>query len=151
MPKDFTGVFAKRLNSMCRIQVTEAQNGDFIKPGTALIAPAGLQTAVCRFGNALRIVTTEEPKLLYKPSVDYLFKSIAQNIGGKALSVILTGMGSDGAAGMKLLHDTGARTIAEAEESCVVFGMPRVAIEMGAVEYVENLPGVFGRIMSIIS
>jgi two-component system chemotaxis response regulator CheB len=151
MPKDFTGVFAKRLNSLCRIQVAEAQNGDFIKPGTALIAPAGMQTAIRRVGDALRVQVTEEPRLLYKPSVDYLFKSVLESTRGKALSVILTGMGSDGAEGMRLLRNAGARTIAEAEESCVVFGMPRVAIELGAAEYVENLSGVFSRLMAIVS
>lgn len=151
MPKDFTGVFAKRLNSLCRIQVAEARNGDVIKPGTALIAPAGMQTAIRRIGGLLRVVVTEEPKLLYKPSVDYLFKSIAESVRGRVLSVLLTGMGADGAAGMKLLRDAGARTIAEAEESCVVFGMPRVAIELGAAEYVENLARIFDRIVAIVS
>jgi len=151
MPKDFTGVFAKRLNSLCRLEVVEAKNGDRLEPGLALVAPAGSQTRVTRAADGLRVIVSEEPKLLYKPSVDYLFKSVAETCKEKSLSVILTGMGSDGAVGMKQLRDLGGRTVAESEESSVVFGMPRVAIEMGAAEYVESLPRIFDRIMQIVT
>ncbi|HPT86600.1 MAG TPA: chemotaxis response regulator protein-glutamate methylesterase [Bacillota bacterium] len=151
MPKDFTSVFAKRLNSLCRLEVVEAKDGDRLEPGLVLVAPAGSQTRVVRGADGLRVAVTEEPKLLYKPSVDYLYKSVAETCKEKSLSVILTGMGSDGAVGMKQLRNLGARTIAEAEESCVVFGMPRVAIEIGAAEYVESLPQIFERIMQIVT
>lgn len=151
MPKDFTSVFAKRLNSLCRLEVAEAKNGDRLEPGLALVAPAGSQTRVTRGPDGLQVIVSEEPKLLYKPSVDYLYRSVAETCRGKALSVILTGMGSDGAVGMKQLRNLGGRTIAEAEESCVVFGMPRVAIEVGAAEYVESLPQIFERIMKIVT
>lgn len=150
MPKDFTGVFAKRLDGLCRIRVAEAQDGDLIEPGTALLAPSGRQSSLLREKNGqLRVVVTEEPRLLYKPSVDYLFKSLAIVCQGNVLSVILTGMGGDGAVGMKMLREQGARTIAQSEKSCVVFGMPRVAIEMGAAEFVEDLSVMFERIMTI--
>lgn len=152
MPKDFTAVFAKRLDSLCRIRVAEAKDGDLLEPGTAFLAPSGWQSSVRRdHDGRLRIVVTEEPRLLYKPSVDYLFKSLAMVSQGNVLSVILTGMGGDGAAGMKMLRDQGARTIAQSEKSCVVFGMPRVAIEMGAVEFIEDLAVIFERIMAIVT
>jgi two-component system chemotaxis response regulator CheB len=150
MPKDFTGVFAKRLNAICQLEVTEAKQGDQVLPGKILIAPSGKQSRVVREGNSLVIEVSETPELLYKPSVDHLFQSVTESCGGKVLSLILTGMGADGAAGMKKMRDLGARTIAEAEESCVVFGMPRVAIELGGAEYVESLPNIFYRITAIL-
>ena len=151
MPKDFTGVFAKRLNSLCQLEVVEAKHGDKIEPGKILIAPSGYQSRVVRQGNSLVIHIYDQPEFLYKPSVDNLFHSLAETTKGKVLGIILTGMGSDGAAGMKKLRDLGARTIAEAEESCVVFGMPRVAIELGGAEYVESLSNIYSRIVAILN
>jgi two-component system chemotaxis response regulator CheB len=150
MPKDFTGVFAKRMNALCQIEVVEAQHGDQIEPGKVLIAPSGRQTRVVRQNDALVVEISDQPELLYKPSVDYLFQSIAESCREKVISILLTGMGSDGAAGMKKLRDLGARTIAEAEASCVVFGMPRVAIELGGAEYVESLADIFKRVGLIL-
>lgn len=151
MPKEFTFIFANRLNEICHIEVKEAKSGDTIKPGRVLIAPAGLQTKVVRKNNILQVEVFEQPNLIFKPSVDLLFKSIALTCEGKALSVLLTGMGSDGAAGMQELHKLGARTIAESEESCIVFGMPRAAIDLGGAEFVETLPDIFQRIIKIIT
>ncbi|HYH05023.1 MAG TPA: chemotaxis response regulator protein-glutamate methylesterase [Bacillota bacterium] len=151
MPKDFTGVFAKRLNALCQLEVAEAKHGDKVEPGKILIAPSGYQSRVVKQGNSLVVHIFDQPEFLYKPSVDNLFHSLAEATKGKVLSIILTGMGSDGAAGMKKLRDLGARTIAEAEESCVVFGMPRVAIELGGAEYVESLPNIYTRITTIIN
>lgn len=151
MPKEFTKVFAQRLDTLCQVEVREAVDGDQIKPGLVLIAPAGKQTAVVRNGNGLKVVITEEPVLLFKPSVDYLFDSIAKCCKDKVIGLIMTGMGSDGAIGMKKMRDAGARTIAESEDSCVVFGMPRVAIEMGGAEFVESLPLIFPKIEAILT
>jgi two-component system chemotaxis response regulator CheB len=150
MPKDFTGVFAKRLNALCQIEVVEAHDGDHIEPGKVLIAPSGYQSRVVRQNSVLVLEVSDQPGMLYKPSVDYLFQSIAESCKGKVISILLTGMGSDGAAGMKKLRDLGARTIAEAEASCVVFGMPRVAIELGGAEYVESLAAIYGRVCLIL-
>jgi two-component system chemotaxis response regulator CheB len=150
MPKDFTGVFAKRLNAICRIEVVEARDGDRVKPGKVMIAPSGHQTRIYRKNDALLVEVSDQPGMLYKPSVDYLLQSIVDSCKGNAISILLTGMGSDGAAGMKKLRDLGARTIAEDESSCVVFGMPRVAIELGGAEYVEHLSDIYMRICSIL-
>jgi two-component system chemotaxis response regulator CheB len=150
MPKDFTGVFAKRLNSICQLEVIEAKQGDLVLPGKILIAPSGKQSRVVREGNSFMVEVSDTPELIYKPSVDHLFQSVAESCGGKVLSLLLTGMGADGAVGMKKMRDLGARTIAEAEESCVVFGMPRVAIELGGAEFVESLPNIYSRIAAIL-
>jgi len=151
MPKEFTQIFANRLNEICNIEVLEAKSGDVIKPGRALISPAGFQTKVLRKNNVLQVEVFEQPNLIYKPSVDLLFKSVALTCEGKALSIVLTGMGNDGAAGMQELRKLGARTIAEAEESCIVFGMPKAAIELGGAEFVEPLPNIFHRVIQIIT
>lgn len=151
MPKEFTLIFANRLNDICNIEVMEAKSGDVVKPGRVLIAPAGFQTKVLRKNNVLQVEVFEQASLIYKPSVDLLFKSVALTCGGKALSILLTGMGADGAAGMQELHKLGARTIAEAEETCIVYGMPKAAIELGGAEFVEPLPNIFNRIIQIIT
>jgi two-component system chemotaxis response regulator CheB len=151
MPKDFTKVFASRLDEHCAMEVSEAKTGDTIKPGRILIAPSGYQTKIVTRHHALEVEVFDQPNLLFKPSVDLLFKSIALACQDKALAVILTGMGSDGAAGMKELRNLGSRTIAEAEESCVVYGMPRVAVELGGAEYIDNLSNIFNRIIDILS
>lgn len=151
MPKGFTAIFAKRLNELCKVEVVEAQDGDQVMAGRVLIAPAGYQTTLKRNNEGLYVKVSEDPQAIYKPSVDVLFSSTAKSVRDKALGIILTGMGGDGAVGMKQMRDLGARTIAEAEESCVVFGMPRVAIEMEAAEYIENLTDIFDRIIMLLS
>lgn len=151
MPKEFTLIFANRLNEICNLEVLEAKSGDMVKPGRVLIAPSGFQTKVIRKNNTLQVEVFEQPNLIYKPSVDLLFKSVALTCENKALSILLTGMGNDGAVGMQELHKLGARTIAEAEESCIVFGMPKAAIELGGAEFIEPLPKIFNRIIQIIT
>jgi two-component system chemotaxis response regulator CheB len=152
MPVGFTKVFANHLNDACDIEIVEAKNGDPILPGKVLIAPSGKQIALQRgSNNALIVKITNEPVLIYKPSVNHLLKSVAAVCREKALSIILTGMGSDGAISMQELRNLGARTIAEAEESCVVFGMPRAAIELGGAEFIESLPNIYPRIIDILS
>lgn len=151
MPKDFTAFFAKRLNDYCNLEVTEAKAGDEIKPGRVLIAPSGYQTKLRRVGQSLIVEVSEQPKLILKPSVDHLFNSIAESCQGKVLSILLTGMGVDGGLGMQQLRNLGARTIAQDEASCIVYGMPRAAVEMGGAEFVEGLTNIYNRILSIIS
>ena len=150
MPKDFTKVFAGRLNGRCEMHVSEAQSGEEIKPGKILIAPSGYQTQVVRRDKALVAEVFDYPNQIYKPSVDLLFKSVALACGAEAIGVILTGMGSDGAAGILELRRSGARTIAEDEASCVVFGMPKAAIATGGVEFVESLGDIYSRIVQIM-
>jgi two-component system chemotaxis response regulator CheB len=151
MPKEFTLIFANRLNEICNIEVMEAKTGDMVRPGCALISPAGFQTKVVRKNNVLQVEVFEQPNLIYKPSVDLLFKSVALTCESKALCVLLTGMGTDGAAGMQELRKLGSRTIAEAEESCIVYGMPKAAIDLGGAEFVEPLPNIYSRINQIIA
>lgn len=152
MPVGFTKVFANHLNDICDVEIREAKNGDLILPGKVLIAPSGKQIALRRKpSNQLAVEITSEPVLIYKPSVNHFLKSVATVCREKVLSIILTGMGSDGAISMQELRSLGARTIAEAEESCVVFGMPRAAIELGGVEYIESLSNIYPRIIDILS
>lgn len=150
MPKGFTKVFANRLDQICQMQVIEAEQGDEVIPGRICIAPAGYQTKVIKSNNQFFLEIFDQPNQIYKPSVDILFKSVASIAKNRVLAVIMTGMGSDGAAGLKMIRDLGGRTIAEAEETCVVYGMPRVAVEIGGAEYVERLPDIFSRITKII-
>lgn len=152
MPKGFTKVFADHLNEVCDIEIKEARNGDLVIPGQVLIAPSGKQIALRRTpSDALAVEITTEPDLIYKPSVNHFLKSVTKVCGAKVLSVILTGMGSDGAISMRELKKMGARTIVEAEESCVVFGMPRATIELGGAEYVEKLPNIYSRMVKILN
>lgn len=150
MPKGFTRPFAQRLDEYCSLRVVEIENGIPIQPGMIYIAPAGYQTRVVRRQEQLVAEVFEQAGQIYKPCVDLLFHSLAAACQGRVLAAILTGMGADGSAGMKALRELGARTIAEAEESCVIFGMPRAAIENGAAEFVELLPDIFPRLMKII-
>ena len=140
MPAVFTAMFAERLNGLCQIEVREAQNGDRVHPGRALIAPGGKHMMLKRNGAQYVVEVADGPLVnRHKPSVDVLFRSVAKFAGGNALGIIMTGMGDDGARGLKEMHDAGAKTIAQDEASCVVFGMPRVAIEMGATDSVVPL------------
>ncbi len=140
MPGQFTGPFAQRLNRNCRIRVKEAVDGEEIQPGTAYVAPGGERhLLVVKGGTGQRIKLTAGPKVSgHRPSVDVLFESVARAVGGGAVGVILTGMGADGAAGLKRMHEVGAATVAQDEETCVVYGMPREAVRRGAVD--ESLP-----------
>ncbi|MBF0299945.1 MAG: chemotaxis-specific protein-glutamate methyltransferase CheB [Oligoflexia bacterium] len=140
IPAVFSLAFANRLNELCPFKVKEAADGDQLKPGCVLIAPGGKQMAIvpCSSGYKIRI-TDAPPVNRHKPSVDYLFDSIATHVGKKAIGILLTGMGNDGAKGLLKMKQAGARTIGQDEESCVVYGMPKVAFEIGAVEEVHPL------------
>ncbi|MGE5558622.1 MAG: protein-glutamate methylesterase/protein-glutamine glutaminase [Bacillota bacterium] len=138
MPVGFTEAFARRLNSSAKIPVKEAQQGEELAPGRIYIGPAGLQTIFERKRNRIYIKLAEMPGRVFRPSVDVMFHSAAEVCGKKVLALLMTGMGSDGAKGLKTLHDLGAWTIAESEETCIIYGMPRVAIEMGGAR--EVLP-----------
>jgi len=140
MPERFTSSFAERLNRLAVIEVKEAANGDRIIPGRALIAPGGKHMMIKRSGAFYHVEIVDGPPVSrHKPSVDVLFRSAAKFAGRNALGVIMTGMGDDGAKGLKELHDTGAHTIAQDEQSCVVFGMPKEAIKLGAAREVMGL------------
>lgn len=140
MPEKFTAMFAERLDSICQIEVREATNGDRVIPGRALIAPGGRHMMLKRNGAQYVVEVADGPVVnRHKPSVDVLFRSMAKYAGANALGIIMTGMGDDGARGMKEMHDVGARTIAQDEASCIVFGMPREAIKLDAVDQVMAL------------
>lgn len=143
MPEKFTAMFAERLNSICEIEVREAKNGDRVMPGRALIAPGGRHMMLKRSGAQYLVDVVDGPLVnRHKPSVDVLFRSVAKFAGANALGIIMTGMGDDGARGMKEMHDAGAQTIAQDEASCVVFGMPKEAIKMGGVDQIMPLERV---------
>jgi two-component system chemotaxis response regulator CheB len=143
MPAVFTKQFAARLDQVCRIEVKEAENGDRLVSGRALIAPGNRHLVVRRSGALYFVDVVDGPPVsLHRPSVDVLFRSAAQAAGANAVGVILTGMGDDGAAGMAELKKAGARTIAQDEETSVVFGMPREAIALGGVDEVLPLPRI---------
>jgi len=140
MPEVFTGAFAQRLNRLCQIEVKEAEDGDRIAVGRALIAPGNRHMSVKRCGTKSFVEIDDGPLVSrHRPSVDVLFRSVARAEGRDALGIILTGMGSDGAQGLLEMRNAGAETIAQDEASCVVFGMPREAIARGAVDKVLAL------------
>lgn len=140
MPQGFTGPLARRLDSICNIHVKEAEDGDRIEPGLALIAPSGLHMTVKKIlssdlGVEGKIKLDAEPlNSIHRPSVDVLFKSVAKVYGRRAIGVILTGMGSDGAKGLQLIKEHGGFTVAQDEATSTIFGMPKVAIENGVVD-----------------
>jgi two-component system chemotaxis response regulator CheB len=135
MPEHFTRAFAQRLDALCRIDVREASEGDLLRPGLALIAPGNHHMLLRRQGGSYRVSIVDGPCVSrHRPSVDVLFRSAAQSAGANALGIILTGMGDDGAACMAELRARGARTLAQNEETCVVFGMPREAHAAGGVD-----------------
>ena len=142
-------MFAERLNSLCKLEVREAKNGDRVLPGLALIAPGGRHMMLRRSGAQYQVEVSDGPLVnRHKPSVDVLFRSVAQIAGGNALGVIMTGMGDDGARGMKEMHDAGAKTVAEDESTCVVFGMPKEAIKLGGVDKAVPLERIAAEIIA---
>lgn len=148
MPEKFTALFAKRLDSLCAIRVKEAANNDRVLPGLALIAPGGKHMQVKRSGAQYHVEIKDGPLVnRHKPSVDVLFRSVAKFGGKNAVGIIMTGMGDDGARGLKEMQDEGASTIAQNEKSCVVFGMPREAIALGAADKIMSLDGISDEIM----
>jgi two-component system chemotaxis response regulator CheB len=140
IPPIFSAAFAQRMNALCPFEVKEAQDADEVVPGRVLIAPGGLQMQLVNEAGTLRVQITDAPPVnRHKPSVDYLFDSVAKIGGPQSIGVILTGMGADGAKGLLAMRRAGARTIGQDEASCVVYGMPRVAAEIGGVEKVSPL------------
>jgi len=149
MPPVFTATFAKGLDSKSQIRVLEAAEGQVIEPGTVYVAPGGKQMQVVRHnltGKPLLRMTDDPPENFCKPSVDYLFRSVAEVFGDRSLGVIMTGMGADGVLGLKKMKQSGARTVAQDEQSCVVFGMPMEAIKAGVVDEVLPLDKIPERI-----
>ena len=147
MPEKFTAAFAARLDSLCKITVKEAEHNDRVLPGRALIAPGGRHMLLKRSGAQYHVEVIDGPLVnRHRPSVDVLFRSVAKSAGANALGVIMTGMGDDGAAGLLEMRNVGARTLAQDEESCVVFGMPKEAIKRGGAERVIPLSSVAAEI-----
>ncbi|XDF34208.1 chemotaxis response regulator protein-glutamate methylesterase [Paracidovorax avenae] len=147
MPEKFTAAFASRLDGLCRIAVKEAENNDRVVTGRALIAPGGKHMLLRRSGAQYHVEVLDGPLVnRHRPSVDVLFRSVAKCAGSNAHGIIMTGMGDDGAAGLLEMHQAGARTTAQDEESCVVFGMPKEAIKRGGVDKVLPLSAIWREI-----
>jgi len=143
MPERFTRAFAERLDGLARIRIGEAQDGDRVLPGHALIAPGNFHMELVRSGADFRVrVFSADPVNRHRPSVDVLFHSCARAAAQNAVGIILTGMGDDGARGLLAMRTAGARTVAQDEATSVVFGMPKEAIARGAAEFIEPLPRV---------
>lgn len=149
MPAGFTKSFAARLDALCQIHVKEAAHGDVILPGHAYLAPGHSHLLLARRGNSyLCELSAEAPVNRHRPSVDVLFRSAARIAGKNAIGIILTGMGKDGAAGLKEMHEAGAHTLAQDEASCIVFGMPKEAIAQGGVDDVVPLKDIALRVVN---
>jgi two-component system chemotaxis response regulator CheB len=149
MPEKFTEAFADRLNRICALEVLEAKNGDRVIPGRALIAPGGRHMQVKRSGAQYHVEIFDAPPVnRHRPSVDVLFRSVAKCAGRNCLGIIMTGMGDDGALGMRDIHDSGAETIAQDEKTCVVYGMPKEAVKLGAIDKIVALDTIPGLIES---
>lgn len=152
MPEGFTKSFATRLDSLCKISVKEAEHGDRILPGHAYLAPGHSHLLVARSGaNYLCELSQADPVNRHRPSVDVLYRSAANVVGKNAVGVILTGMGKDGAAGMKEMQEAGAHTFAQDEASCVVFGMPKEAIAQGGVDEVVPLKDMANQVLAYLN
>ncbi len=148
MPEKFTASFAQRLNGLCRVSVKEAENGDAVLRGQVLIAPGNRHLLLKRSGARYYVEVRDGPLVSrHRPSVDVLFRSAARYAGRNAVGVILTGMGDDGAKGLREMRDAGAFTIAQDEATCVVFGMPQEAIKAGAVKEVLPLEAIAARVV----
>jgi two-component system, chemotaxis family, protein-glutamate methylesterase/glutaminase len=151
MPANFTTSFAKRLDSLCQIRVREAEDGDTLMPGTALLAPGNFHMVMRRSGSRYYVNIKTGPLVCHqRPAADVLFNSVAAYGGSNVVGVILTGMGRDGAQGMLKMKEAGARTIAQDEKSCVVFGMPKEAIKTGAVDKVVPLDRISQAVMDML-
>ncbi len=153
MPPGFTKMYAKRLNDQCRIQVKEAETGDRVLPGHMLIAPGGdRHMRLVKVNGVYQVECKAGPRVNgHCPSVDVLFDSVARLAGPDAVGIILTGMGGDGAKGLLEMRKAGAKTIGQDESTCVVYGMPKVAYDIGAVEYQEKLSDISARTYSLLN
>ena len=151
MPPRFTTAFAQRLNDLCAFEVREGEDGDSVYPGRCLIAPGNYHMLLRRSGARYYINVKTGPMVHHqRPAVDVLFRSVAKSVGRNAVGVILTGMGSDGAAGLLMMREAGSPTIGQNEASCVVYGMPKAAYETGAVEKVLPLTDVAAEVMRLV-
>jgi two-component system chemotaxis response regulator CheB len=151
MPANFTTAFAERLNGICQISVREAKDGDRLSNGLALIAPGNYHMLLRRSGAVYYVEVKTGPMVHHqRPAVDVLFKSTAQYAGANAIGVILTGMGADGAAGLLEMKNMGAGTVAQDENSCVVFGMPKEAIKLGAVDKILPIEQIAAQIIRMV-
>lgn len=153
MPPGFTSMYAKRLNDECRIRVKEAVTGDVVRPGHMLIAPGGdKHMHLVKVNGEYQVEIKAGPKVNgHCPSVDVLFESVAKVAGPKAVGIILTGMGGDGAKGLLAMRRAGAKTIGQDESTCVVYGMPKVAYDLGAVQYKEKLADIPQRTYALLN
>jgi two-component system chemotaxis response regulator CheB len=152
MPPMFTTMFADRLNMKAALLVKEAEDGDAILPGRVYVAPGDKQLRVERVSGSYRVKITDEEKVCgHRPSVEVLMQSMAKSAGSYGIGVMLSGMGSDGASGMLAMRQAGARTIAQDEASCVVYGMPKEAFERGGAEQVQPLQKIAGEILKLLS
>jgi len=148
MPEDFTRHFATRLAQQTRLDAREAVDGDSLTPGVVLVAPGNRHLLLQRSGARYLVEVKDGPRVnRHRPSVDVTFRSVARNAGANAIGVILTGMGSDGAQGLLAMRQAGAHTVAQDEASCVVFGMPKVAIDLGGAERVLPLGEIAAEIV----
>lgn len=148
MPEKFTALFAERLNGLCAVEVREARNDDRVLPGRVLIAPGGQHMLLKRYGMEYRVEIVSGPQVnRHCPSVDVLFRSVAMCAGKNAMGILMTGMGDDGARGLREMRDAGARTIAQDEATCVVYGMPKEAISLDAADMVLPLQEIAGEIV----
>lgn len=151
MPPGFTKMYADRLDRQCDVSVKEAQTGDIVMRGRVLIAPGDKQMRIVKVGNTYQVECKGSEKVNgHCPAVDVLFNSVAQVAGNKAIGVILTGMGSDGARGLLAMRKAGALTVGEDEPSCVVYGMPKAAYDIGAVQYQMSLTAIAGKVYSLL-
>jgi two-component system chemotaxis response regulator CheB len=152
MPATFTTSFAARLDARCAPTIREAEHDEPLKPGHVYIAPGGLRHLMIRGEQAphCRLIDAN-PVTGHRPSVDVLFRSVSQSVGKRAVGVLLTGMGRDGAAGLLEMREAGCRTIGQNEASCVVYGMPRAAFETGAVEDVLPIDRIAERVLDLCS
>jgi two-component system, chemotaxis family, protein-glutamate methylesterase/glutaminase len=151
MPERFTKTWADRMNSLCRISVKEAEDGDSVLPGHALVAPGSYHMTLVRSGARYTVRINQDPPVnRHRPSVDVMFDSVAQYAGVNTIGVILTGMGGDGAEGMLAMKQAGAYTIAQDEASCVVFGMPKEAIKLGGVDKILPLAEIPDAIVAYV-
>ena len=153
MPAGFTEIYANRLNDQCRVTVKEAKDGDRIIPGQVLIAPGGdCQMRVVKSNGGYQVEIKPGPKVSgHCPSVDVMFESVAKSAGSRAIGIILTGMGADGAKGLLEMRKAGARTIGQDESTCIVYGMPKAAFDIGAVEYQEKINDIANKTYAVLN
>jgi two-component system chemotaxis response regulator CheB len=148
IPKQFSTSFAKRLNRVCSLEVKEAEDGDELTPGRALLAPGDFHMVLRRVGSSYRVQLQGGPKVCYqRPAVDVMFSSVANAAKSNAIGVLLTGMGSDGAQGLLNMRNAGASTMVQDEATCVVYGMPKEAVKAGAAAQILPLPAIAGAIL----